>query len=73
MARQLSDIEHQRYKFCERCLHGFQDALSLEKHLKLCGEHKAVIITMPKEDSKIEFTNWHETFSFALVIYADTT
>ena len=37
MARQFSGKEHHRYKFCERCLHGFQDALSLEKHFDLCG------------------------------------
>ena len=72
IARQFSGKEHHRYKFCERCLHGIQDALSLEKHLDLCGEHKAVHITMPTEDSKIEFTNWHKTFAVPLVIYADT-
>ena len=72
MARQFSGKEHHRYKFCERCLHGFQDNTSLEKHLELCGEHKAVHITMPTEDSKIEFTNWHKTFSVPLVVYADT-
>ena len=27
---------------------------------------------MPTEDSKIEFTNWHKTFSVPLVSYADT-
>ena len=27
---------------------------------------------MPTEDSKIEFTNWHKTFSVPLVIYAET-
>ena len=72
MARQFSGKEHHRYKFCERCLHGFQVALSIEKHFDLCGEHKAVPITMPTEDSKIEFTNWHKTFSVPLVIYAET-
>ena len=35
MARQFSGKEHHRYKFCERCLHGFQSTLSLEKHLKI--------------------------------------
>ena len=64
MARQFSGKEHHRYKFCERCHHGFQDALSLEKHFDLCGEHKVVHITMPTEDSKIEFTNWHKHFQF---------
>ena len=44
----------------------------MEKHLDLCGEHKAVHISMPTEDSKIEFINWHKTFSVPLVIYADT-
>ena len=72
MARQFSGKEHHRYKFCERCLHGFRDNISLEKHLDLCGEHKAVRITLPTEDSKIEFTNFHITFSVPLVIYADT-
>ena len=72
MARQFCGKEHHRYKFCERCLHVFQNNISLEKHLDLCGEHKAVRITLPTEDSKIEFTNWHKTFSVPLVIYADT-
>ena len=40
--------ETHRYKFCERCLHGFQDSQSLERHAKLCGLHKAVNITMPE-------------------------
>ena len=72
MARQFSGKEHHRYKFCERCLHGFRDNTLLEKHLDFGGEHKAVHITMPTEDSKIEFTNWHKTFSVPLVLYADT-
>ena len=72
MARQFSGKEHHRYKFCERCLHGFRDNISLEKHLDFCGEHKAVRITLPTEESKIEFTNFHKTFSVPLVIYADT-
>ena len=72
MARQFCGKEHHRYKFCERCLHGFQNNISLVKHLVLCGEHKAVRITLPTEDSKIELTNWHKTFSVPLVIYADT-
>ena len=72
IARQICGKEHHRYKFCERCLHGFQNNISLEKHLDLCGEHKAVRITLPTEDTKIEFTNWHKTFSVPLVIYADT-
>ena len=40
--------------------------------MDLCAEHKAVQITMPTEDSKIDFTNWHKTFSVPLVIYAGT-
>ena len=72
MARQFGKSNHNRYKYCERCLHGFRNSTALEKHLDLCGEHKAVNITMPKEDSKIEFTNWRKTFSNPLVIYADT-
>ena len=72
MARQFSGKEHHRYKFCERCLHGFQNTISLEKHLELCGEHKAFSFTMPTEDSKFEFTNWYKTFSVPLAIYADT-
>ena len=39
---------------------------------KSCGEHKAVHISMPTEDSTVEFKNWHKTFSVHLVIYADT-
>ena len=72
MARQFGKRNHNRYKYCERCLHGFWNSTALQKHLDLCGEHKAVHITMPTEDSKIEFTNWHKTFSVPLVIYADT-
>ena len=72
MARQFGKRNHNRYKYCERCLHGFWNSTALEKHLDLCGEHKAVHITMPTEDSRIEFTNWHKTFSVPLVIYADT-
>ena len=72
MARQFSGKEHHRYKFCERCLHRFWDNTSLEKQMELCGEHKGVHITTPTEASKIEFTNWHKTFSIPLVIYADT-
>ena len=40
--------------------------------MKLRGEHRAVNKTMPTEDSKIEFVNWHKTFSVPLLIYADT-
>ena len=72
MARQFGKRNHNRYKYCERCLHGFWNSTALEKHLDLCGEHKAVHITMPTEDSTNEFTNWHKTFSVPLVIYADT-
>ena len=72
MARQFGKSNHNRYKYCESCLHGFWNSTALEKHLDLCGEHKAVRITMPPEDSKIEFTNCHKTFSVPLVIYADT-
>ena len=72
MARQYIGKEYHRYKFCERCLHGFQDALSLEKHFDLWWNHRAVRITMPTEDSKIEFTNLHKTFSVPIVIYDDT-
>ena len=42
------------------------------KTLGFMWEHKAVHNTMPTEDSTIEFTNWHKTFSVPLVIYADT-
>ena len=72
MARQFGKRNHNLYKYCERCLPGFWNSTALEKHLDLCGKHKAVRITMPTEDSKIEFTNWHKTFSVPLVIYADT-
>ena len=72
MARQFGKRNHNRYTYCERCLHGFWSSMALEKHLDLCGERKAVDIFKPKEDSKIEFTNWHKTFSVPLVIYADT-
>ena len=67
MARQFGKRNHNRYKYCKRCLHGFWNSTALERHLNLCGEHKAV-----HEDSKIEFTNWYKTFSVPLVIYADT-
>ena len=72
MAQQFGKRNHYRYKYCERCLHGFWSSTALEKHLDLCGEHKAVHITMPTEDSTIEFTNWHKTISVPFVIYADT-
>ena len=39
MARQCGTRNHNRYKYCERCLQGFWDSTALEKHLKLCGEH----------------------------------
>ena len=70
MARQFGKKNH-RYKFCERCLHGFQDSQSLERHAKLCGLHKAVNITMPEKDSSLKFTNWHKTMPVPIVIYAD--
>ena len=57
MARQFGKRNHNRYKYCERCLQGFRDNISLEKHLYFCGEHKAVHISMPTEDSKIEKSN----------------
>ena len=72
MARLFGKRNHNQYKYCERCLQGFWNSTALEKHLDLCGEHKAVHITMPTEDSKIEFLNWHKTFSVPFVIYADT-
>ena len=57
MARQYGTRNHNLYKYCERCLHRFWNSKALEKHLELCGEHRAVRITMPTEASKIEFTN----------------
>ena len=72
MARQFGKRNHNRYKYCERCLHRFWNSTALEKYLDLCGEHKDVHVSMPKEDSKTEYTNWHKTFSVPLVIYANT-
>ena len=72
MTRQFSGKEHQRYKFCELCVHGFHDTILLEKHLNLCAEHEVVNNNMPKKNSTIEFKNWHKKFSVSLVIYADT-
>ena len=72
MSRQFGKRNHNGYEYCERCFHGFRDNISLEKHLDICGEHKSVHISMPTEDSTIDFTTWHKTFSVPLVIYADT-
>ena len=73
MARQFGKKANQynRYKFCERCLHGFRDSQSLERHANLCGLHKAVNITMPEKHTELKFTNWHKTMPVPIVIYAD--
>ena len=60
MARQFGTRNHNWYKYFKRCLHGISNSKAFEEHLDLFGEHRAVHITMPREDSKIEFTNWHK-------------
>ena len=64
MARQFSGKEHHRYKFCERCLHGFQDAVLLEKHLDLCGSIKLFILLCQRKTQKLNLQTGIKRFQF---------
>ena len=62
-----------RKNFCITCLWGFSTKKLLDQHRPDCRslQQRAIVITMPKEGSKLEFINFHKQLKAPYIIYAD--
>ena len=59
-------------KFCERCLSGFRDNVSLQKHSAHCLKAKALVLPKKGTSQEIcEFKEYSKTERYPYVVYAD--
>eukprot|EP01060_Flectonema_neradi_P014484 TRINITY_DN2113_c0_g1_i9.p1 TRINITY_DN2113_c0_g1~~TRINITY_DN2113_c0_g1_i9.p1 ORF type:complete len:1015 (+),score=166.76 TRINITY_DN2113_c0_g1_i9:2734-5778(+) len=56
---------------CPRCLHSFKKEATMLEHFNNCKNNEASRVTMPKEGSKIKFTNYNNTVKKPFVMIAD--
>ena len=64
-----SDSKHGSH--CPRCLHSFKKDTTMLEHFNNCKNNEASRVTMPKEGSKIKFTNYNNTVKKPFVMIAD--
>ena len=65
-----SKNEHKRH-FCVNCLNSFNSVESRDKHYEYCVDREAVKIEMPKQGSKIRFTDGSKQMKVPFIMYAD--
>ena len=61
---------HKRH-FCVNCLNSFNSVETRDKHYEYCVDREAVRIEVPKQGSKIRFTDGYKQMKVPFVMYAD--
>jgi len=62
---------NQHIHYCRRCLNGFRNIESLEKHKQYCDNHDTVRLELPKPGTTITFGNTNRSMRVPFIVYAD--
>ena len=65
-----SKNEHKQH-FCVNCLNSFNSVETRDKHFEYCVDREAVKVEMPRQGSKIRFTDGSKQMKVPFIMYAD--
>jgi len=57
--------------YCKRCLNGFREKKSLDKHIEHCKEHDAIKVELPSPGTILNFKNHYRSMRVPFIVYAD--
>jgi len=62
---------HHTMFYCRRCLTGYREHESLNRHSEYCSKHDAQRIELPEVGSTLGFKNYFKSMRVPFVVYAD--
>lgn len=57
--------------YCRRCLLGYREIKSLNKHKEFCNQHDAVKIDLPAPGTILKFNSYTKSMRVPFIVYAD--
>ena len=57
--------------YCKRCLAGYREVESLNKHTEYCSLHDAQRVIVPEPGSTLKFKNYYKSMRVPVTVYAD--
>ncbi|XP_073259356.1 uncharacterized protein [Porites lutea] len=68
---QITSSKNGSIFICKKCFTHFTKEELLQKHILYCSNNETVVVKMPKENTMLEFKNYHKQLPIPFVVYAD--
>ena len=68
---QITSSKNGTIFICKKCFTHYTKEELLQKHITYCSNNETVAVKMPKENTMLEFQNYHKQLPIPFVVYAD--
>src|SRR5688572_8188977 len=66
-----TEKSHNSMHYCRRCLNGYREVESLNRHSEYCSQQDAQRIELPEPGTMLSFKNYYRKMRVPFVVYAD--
>src|SRR5688572_24941069 len=66
-----TEKSHNSMHYCRRCLNGYREVESLNRHSEYCSQRDAQRIELPEPGTMLSFKNYFKSMRVPFVVYAD--